>query len=110
MTLNQPELTIGERYAGLLAGNPPVLVRQYLAHCHEDAVVAFSREAADLAGLGYLPVSQSWGPGRYSGLQVTVSMILCIFLIGFILIAYMRVVQADGTLAVTYVRHQAAPA
>jgi hypothetical protein len=43
---------------------PLVLVRTYSGKNQRNAAKAFSKDAAQLAGQGYEPVSQSWAPAK----------------------------------------------
>ena len=80
-----------------------VLVRLYPGRTQDQAAQHYGTDAAQLADLGYLPVSQSWAYGQWPSGLIIVSVILCIFLIGFVLLAVMVATKPDGTLAVTYV-------
>jgi hypothetical protein len=80
-----------------------VIVRQYFGRTQDDAVARYAADAVELAGQGYLPVSQSWAYGQWPTLLIVLSVILCIFIVGFLLVALMLISKPDGTLAVTYV-------
>ena len=84
---------------------PRVLVRRYRGRTQNDVVSSYQADAAALALEGYLPVTQSWAYGQWSTAVVFIAVILCLFLVGFVLVALMVVTKPDGDLLVTYVRH-----
>lgn len=86
---------------------PRVIVHQYRGHTQEDAIRLYAPHAAELASQGYLPVSQSWAYGQWPTGMIVLSVILCIFVVGFLLVALMLISKPDGTLAVTYVLQDA---
>jgi len=87
--------------------NKPVLVKTYKGS-QAQAMAAFQTEAAKLAPMGYVPVSQSWAAGSWGCGAFLVALILCIVLIGILVFIYMLVVKPAGTLTVTY--HLQSPA
>jgi len=78
-----------------------VLIRAYKGKLAE-ATAAFQAESATLATEGYVPASQNWVPGTYSGKDFMVALLLCFLLIGIIVFIYMAIVKPPGTLNVTY--------
>jgi hypothetical protein len=83
------------------------LVRMYRGHEQTEAVASFVKDAEMLAGRGYAPLGQSWGDGQWDGAYFLLALLLSLFGIGLILLAYMAIIRPDGTLCVTY-RLQAA--
>jgi hypothetical protein len=61
-----------------------------------------ARDAEKLARQGYVPVSQSYAPGRWGCLAFLIALALCVILIGILVFVYMLIVEPDGTLTVTY--------
>lgn len=86
---------------------PPTLIRVYHGRQQADVTGVYQADAAALAPLGYVPVSQSWGQGQWPEGAVLLAVILAIFAIGLLILAYMFVAHPDGTLTVTYVRRDA---
>jgi hypothetical protein len=84
-------------------GLQPVLVRLYPGRTQDEAARHYEADAPQLAALGYLPVSQSWADGQWPTALIVISVIFCIVLIGFVLLAVMIASKPTGTLAVTYV-------
>ncbi|MHB8960733.1 MAG: hypothetical protein ACYDAN_14050 [Candidatus Limnocylindrales bacterium] len=78
------------------------LVRTYRGRQQSDAITGFVEDAEILAGRGYVPVGQSWGEGQWDAAYFLLALILCLFGIGLILLAYMAVIRPPGTLCVTY--------
>ncbi len=83
------------------------LVRTYRGHQQSDAVASYVQDAESLAQRGYEPAGQSWGGGQWDGGLFLVALILSLFGIGLILLAYMAIMRPDGTLCVTYRRRAA---
>ena len=80
------------------------VVRTYEAHTQRDAVARYVADAGALAGQGYVPVGQSWGDGQWDAGLFLFALLLSLFGIGLIVLAYMAIVRPDGTLCVTYER------
>lgn len=78
------------------------IVRTYRGHEQAAAVHAYVADAASLEAQGYAPVSQSWGDGQWDGALFVLAVVLSLFGIGLIVLAYMAVMRPDGTLLVTY--------
>ena len=78
------------------------LVRTYRGHQQSEAIASYVRDAETLAQRGYAPVGQSWGDGQWDGGYFLIALILSLFGIGLILLAYMAIIRPDGTLCVTY--------
>ena len=83
---------------------PATTVRAYsgtLAKATRD----YQTDAALMAKDGWVPTSQSYAPGSWGCGYFLVALLLCIFLIGFLIFIYLIVVKPDdGTLTVTYQR------
>jgi hypothetical protein len=78
------------------------LVRTYRGHQQGDAIASYVRDAETLAQRGYAPAGQSWGDGQWDGAYFLLALVLSLFGIGLILLAYMAIIRPDGTLCVTY--------
>jgi hypothetical protein len=84
-----------------IQGNPPVFVRAY-GGTAEEAASDFASEAQIFALHGYLPVSQAWAPGAWNSTSVMLAVVLSIFAVGLLILAYMLVASPDGVLTVVY--------
>ena len=78
------------------------LVRTYRGHQQSEAIASYVNDAETLAQRGYAPVGQSWGDGQWDGGFFLIALILSLFGIGLILLAYMAIIRPDGNLCVTY--------
>lgn len=83
------------------------LVRTYRGHRQSEAIASYVKDAETLAQRGYAPASQSWGDGQWDGGSFLIALILSLFGIGLIMLAYMAIIRPDGTLCVTYRRRAA---
>jgi hypothetical protein len=96
----------GEVAAGTVAEGTEVwgdfLVRTYRGHEQSDAIASYVKDAETLAQRGYAPAGQSWGDGQWDGGMFFIALILSLFGIGLIMLAYMAIIRPDGTLCVTY--------
>ena len=96
----------GARDTGLAQGDPkesgPFIVRTYRGREQRDVVARYATDAEALAARGYEPVGQSWGDGQWDLVLFLLALILCLFGIGLILLAYMAIIRPAGTLLVTY--------
>jgi hypothetical protein len=96
----------GEVAAGTVAAGTAewgdFTVRTYRGHQQSEAIASYVRDAETLAQRGYAPVGQSWGDGQWDGGYFILALILSLFGIGLILLAYMAIIRPDGTLCVTY--------
>jgi Short C-terminal domain len=100
----QPFALTKDRYAGLVEGNPPTIVRTYRGSQQADTAAPFRSDAAELAKYGYAPTTQSWAQGQWGGGAFLVALLLCIVLIGILVFIYMLIVKPEGTLTVTYAK------
>jgi hypothetical protein len=91
-------------YEGLVAGDPPAIVRTYGGKQLSDAAAAFHHDAVELAKFGYTPSTQSWAQGQWGAGAFVVALLLCIILIGILVFIYMLIVKPAGTLTVTYAK------
>lgn len=82
---------------------PAILVRTYRGN-QRDAARLMQKDAGDLSQQGYRIVGQTYAPGGYSPAAFIVALLLCLFLIGILIFAYMLIVKPAGTLTVTYQR------
>ena len=78
------------------------LVRTYPGRQQSVAIASYVKDAEALARRGYAPAGQSWGDGQWDGGYFVLALILSLFGIGLILLAYMAIIRPDGTLCVTY--------
>jgi hypothetical protein len=85
------------------------VVRTYEAHTQRDAISIYVEDADVLAARGYVPVGQSWGDGQWDGGLFLLALLLSLFGIGLIVLAYMAIIRPDGTLCVTYERRGPEP-
>ena len=80
----------------------PVLVRTYVGTDLKDVVAAYYRDARELAADGYEPVSQVYVHGEWNFVEVVVSVVACLILIGFPLVIRLLATRPVGSLVVTY--------
>lgn len=78
------------------------ILRTYRGHELRDAVGAYVVDAADLEAQGYESVSQTWGDGQWDSVLFVLAVVLSLFGIGLVVLAYMAVMRPAGTLLVTY--------
>ena len=78
------------------------LVRTYRGHQQREAIASYVKDAETLARRGYAPVGQSWGDGQWDGGTFLIALILSLFGVGLILLAYMAIFRPGGSLCVTY--------
>jgi hypothetical protein len=78
------------------------LVRTYRGRQQSEAIATYVKDADRLAQRGYEPAGQSWGGGQWDGGLFLIALVLSLFGIGLILLAYMAIIRPDGTLCVTY--------
>jgi hypothetical protein len=78
-----------------------IVVKRYTGN-QIKAATAYEVDAEDMAGRGYVPISQSWSPGEWTGGNFLIALLLCFILIGFLAFLYMIIVTPDGTLTVSY--------
>jgi len=92
----------GERSAQTARDQKAILVRSYKGTQSESANL-FEADAAVLAADGYFPVSQNWAPGQWSGTAFAIAFLLIfLFGLGLLILAYLLIVRPPGTLVVTY--------
>src|SRR4029078_12485998 len=64
-----------------------------------------------MASENYFPTSQSWAPGQWSGRAFAIAILLMfLFGLGILILAYMLIVKPDGILTVAYERRTASVA
>jgi len=78
-----------------------IIVKTYTGS-QDKAMKLYQTDSSSMANQGYFPASQSWAPGRWTGGDFFVALILCFIFIGFLVFVYMLVVTPKGTLSVTY--------
>ncbi|MDR3448180.1 MAG: zinc ribbon domain-containing protein [Alphaproteobacteria bacterium] len=78
-----------------------VIIKTYTGS-QSEAMALYQADSADMAAQNYFPTSQSWVPGRWSGSDFLVALLLCFIFVGVLIFLYMLVVTPKGTLFVTY--------
>jgi hypothetical protein len=58
--------------------------------------------APALAELGWFQTSQAWQQGSWGCGYFLIGLLLCLFVIGFVVLIAMLIVKPEGTLVVTY--------
>ena len=81
-----------------------VILRTYGAARPSDAIVWYQRDLYHLVEHGYLPSTQSWIPGQWSGWAFLATILLMPIYVGFIILVYLLIVRPHGTMVATYVR------
>ncbi len=67
------------------------------------ATALFQVDAVKMAARGYFPTGQSWGAGQWGGGAFVVAILLIfLFGLGILILAYLLIVRPPGTLTVTY--------
>jgi predicted Zn-ribbon and HTH transcriptional regulator len=81
-----------------------VIIKTYEGN-QAEAMRRFQFDVSEMAAQGYFPTSQSWTPGQWSGGAFAVAILLIfLFGLGILILAYMLIVKPDGVLTVTYER------
>ena len=85
-----------------LADRAPILVKEYKGKQGE-ATSHFRADSVEMAGKGYFPKWQTWAPGEWPREAYVVAGLLILFLgVGILVLAYLLIVEPDGTFTVTY--------
>ena len=67
------------------------------------ATALFQADAVKMAARGYFPTGQSWGAGQWGGGAFVVAILLIfLFGLGILILAYLLIVRPPGTLTITY--------
>jgi len=91
----------------VLADASAILVEAYKGKQRE-ATACFQAHSIVMAAEGYLPTWQSWAPGEWAREAYIVAVLLIfLFGIGILFLAYLLIVEPEGVLTVTYERRAA---
>jgi len=91
----------------VLADASAILVEAYKGKQRE-ATACFQAHSIEMAAEGYLPTWQSWAPGEWAREAYIVAVLLIfLFGIGILFLAYLLIVEPEGVLTVTYERRAA---
>ena len=91
----------GIKPAGL-AGTPLILVNDYKGK-QDEATSHFRADSVEMAAKGYFPKWQTWAPGEWPRKAYVVAGSLILFFgVGILVLAYLLIVEPDGTFTVTY--------
>ncbi len=104
---HQTQSQLTEQLAAVPAG--ATMTRRY-AGSYERAMAAFEADARSLAASDWYPVSQQYLPGQWGCGAWVVAVLLLIFLVGIIVLAYMIAVRPAGELIATFEHRPAAVA
>jgi len=80
---------------------PRILTRTYRGK-PEEATRLYNADAAQLAPMGYVPISQQYVPGTWTCGQFLLALVLAFVLVGILIFIYMLLVKPAGVLTVTY--------
>ena len=84
-----------------------ILVKTYTGEQGE-ATALFQADCIEMATQAYFPIWQSWTPGEWARETYDFAVLLIpLFGIGILRLAYLLIVEPDGTLTVTYERRPA---
>lgn len=90
--------------AAELPAVPPLLVKAYNGKPSE-ATSRLQADSVEMAAEGYFPTWQNWVPGEWSKEAYAVAALLVfLFGVGLFVLAYLVIVEPDGTLTVAYER------
>ena len=91
----------------VLADASAILVEAYKGKQRE-ATACFQAHSIVMAAEGYLPTWQSWAPGEWAREAYVVAVLLVfLFGMGILFLAYLLIVEPEGVLTVTYERRAA---
>ena len=85
-----------------LADAPSLLVKAYQGKQRE-ATSDFQADSIEMAAKGYFPKWQTWAPGEWPReAYVLAGLLILFFGVGILVLAYLLIVEPDGTFTVTY--------
>ncbi len=88
----------------------PSLLKAYNGRQGEVAAL-LQADCIEMAAEGYFPTWQNWAPGEWTREAYIVAVLLILlFGVGILILAYLSIAEPDGTLTVAYERRAAAPA
>ena len=91
----------------IFTNQSPVIIRTFKGS-QAEAMRIFKAASIDMAADGYFPTSQSWASGQWStGAFIVAVLLIFLFGLGILILAYMLIVKPDGTLTVTFERRTA---
>ena len=91
-----------------LSDTPSLLLKAYEGK-HGEVTARLQADSIEMAAEGYFPTWQNWAPGEWAReIYVIAALLIFFFGIGILILAYLLVVEPDGTLTVTYERRTAA--
>jgi hypothetical protein len=86
----------------------PSLLKAYKGKQGEVAAL-LQADSIEMAAEGYFPTWQNWAPGEWTREAYVVAVLLILlFGAGILVLAYLLIVEPDGTLTVAYERRTAA--
>jgi hypothetical protein len=87
----------------------PSLLKAYKGRQGEVAAL-LQADYIEMAAEGYFPTWQNWLPGEWTREAYVVAVLLILlFGVGLLVLAYLSIAEPDGTLTVAYERRAAAP-
>ena len=91
-----------------LSDEPSLVLKAYEGKRGE-ATAHLQADSVEMAAEGYFPTWQNWAPGeRAREAYVVAALLIFLFGIGILILAYLLIVEPDGTLTVAYERRTAA--
>jgi hypothetical protein len=91
-----------------LSDTPPLVLKAYEGK-QGAATARLQADSIEMAAGGYFPTWQNWAPGeRAREAYVVAALLVFLFGIGILILAYLLIVEPDGTLTVAYERRAAA--
>ena len=91
-----------------LSDTPSLIVKAYEGK-QGKVTARLQADSIAMAAGGYFPTWQNWAPGeRAREAYVVAALLIFLFGIGILILAYLLIVEPDGTLTVTYERQAAA--
>jgi hypothetical protein len=74
-----------------------------------EAAACLQADSIEMAAEGYFPTWQNWAPGEWAReAYVVAALLIFLFGVGILILAYLLIVEPAGTLTVTYERRAAA--
>jgi hypothetical protein len=90
------------------ADTPLLLVKAYQGK-EREAIALLQSDSIEMATQGYFPTWQNWTPGEWSREAYVVAVLLIfLFGMGILILAYLLIVEPEGRLTVAYKRRAAA--
>jgi len=87
-----------------LSDTPSLVVRAYEGKQGE-ATARLQADSLEMAAEGHSPTWQNWAPGEWAReAYVVAALLIFLFGIGILILAYLLIVEPDGTLTIAYER------